>query len=118
MLWNRRRRTYINLTNENNRQRRDFFKNAILETVEKMSDYEVTFVEAIRYTPELAAADRAPCVLCLEEKLVEESVVEFSCKHAFHADCAARALTNDSRCPLCRRYCIIDYSFFMCCLRM
>jgi len=50
------------------------------------------------------------CAICLEDVGPDEVLTEFPCKHAFHALCAARWLTQSASqcskehsCPLCCR---------------
>merc|ERR1712037_622754 len=48
------------------------------------------------------------CAICLEEFKFDEQVVQLPCKHAYHAVCAARWMTQGTigkaqRCPLCFR---------------
>jgi hypothetical protein len=47
------------------------------------------------------------CIICMENFIAQETVVELHCKHLFHYTCIRKSWDNDRRykmdCPLCRK---------------
>lgn len=83
-----------------------FFR-LLQETLKKQKESILFRIEPTR--GEFAAEPRPPaeegptCPICMDPFTRLEPSIETPCKHKFHEVCITRALTNDKRCPICRK---------------
>jgi len=42
------------------------------------------------------------CVICLENYIINETIIELKCNHEFHNNCCMLWFNNSTECPICR----------------
>jgi len=79
------------------------------ENMQRNDEIELSHnYQEIQFNPTKARNHK--CFICLEEFIVNESVLSISCHHIFHKYCIQDAVKYNTKCPLCKTEVLIKKS--------